>query len=45
MLMMQDEGIGIRLEDGVLITDEGHELLPAPARAPDAVEALCGEGS
>ncbi len=41
MLMMQDEGIGIRLEDGVWITKGGHELMPAPDREPDAVEALC----
>ncbi|MBM4428845.1 MAG: aminopeptidase P family protein [Chloroflexi bacterium] len=44
MLMMQEEGIGIRLEDGVLITAGGHELLPAPERHPDAVEALCAVG-
>ncbi len=41
MLMLQDEGIGIRLEDGVLITEQGHELMPAPAREIEAVEALC----
>ncbi len=40
-LMMPDEGIGIRIEDGVLITDTGAELLSGPAREIDAVEALC----
>lgn len=45
MLMIPDESMGIRLEDGVLITDKGHELFPAPASDPDSVEALCrGEG-
>ncbi len=44
MLMLQDEGIGIRLEDGVLIIEGGYELMPAPAREISAVEALCGEG-
>jgi len=44
MLMLQDEGIGIRLEDGVLVTETGHELMPAPAREIEAVEALCRSG-
>lgn len=41
MLMLQDEGVGIRLEDGVLVTETGHEMMPAPAKGIDAVEALC----
>ncbi|MCC7162550.1 MAG: M24 family metallopeptidase [Anaerolineae bacterium] len=41
MLMMPDESMGIRLEDGVLITETGHELFPAPPSDPDSVEALC----
>ncbi|HZQ09149.1 MAG TPA: M24 family metallopeptidase [Anaerolineae bacterium] len=41
MLMMPEESMGIRLEDGVLITEIGHELFPAPASDSDSVEALC----
>ncbi|HML21160.1 MAG TPA: aminopeptidase P N-terminal domain-containing protein [Aggregatilinea sp.] len=40
-ILLPDEGIGIRIEDGVLITDSGHEILAGPAREIDAVEALC----
>lgn len=42
-LTLPDEGIGIRIEDGVLITADGHELLPGPPREVDEVEALCGD--
>lgn len=41
MLMIPEESMGIRLEDGVLITESGNELFPAPASDPDSVEALC----
>jgi Xaa-Pro aminopeptidase len=40
-LSIPEEGIGIRIEDGVLITDTGHELLAGPPREIDEVEALC----
>lgn len=40
-LMLPDEGIGIRLEVGVLITETGHEILPHPPQEIEAVEAAC----
>jgi Xaa-Pro aminopeptidase len=40
-LMLPDEQMGIRIEDGVLITERGHEMLVGPARAVEAVESLC----
>ena len=37
-------GIGIRIEDDVLITEAGHEILTAGVpTGPEDVEALCGE--
>lgn len=40
-LMLPEEGIGIRLEVGVLITENGAELLPHPPQEIDEVEAAC----
>jgi Xaa-Pro aminopeptidase len=39
-------GIGIRIEDDILLTEDGHENLTGHVPAdPDRVEALCAEGS
>ncbi|MFC2164513.1 aminopeptidase P N-terminal domain-containing protein [Acidobacteriota bacterium] len=40
-LAIPEEGIGIRIEDGVLITETGAELLPGPPQEISEVEALC----
>jgi Xaa-Pro aminopeptidase len=40
-LAIPEEGIGIRIESGVLITEDGHEVLPEPPKEIDEVEALC----
>jgi Xaa-Pro aminopeptidase len=40
-LVIPEEGIGIRIESGVLITEDGHEVLPEPPKEIDEVEALC----
>lgn len=40
-LMMRNDGFGVRVEDGIVITEAGHELLPGPVKEIDAVEALC----
>ena len=42
-LFMPEEGIGIRIEDGVLIAENGCELLPGPPKEIEAVERLCSE--
>ena len=40
-ITLPEEGIGIRIEDGVLITADGAEILPGPPKEIDEVEALC----
>jgi Xaa-Pro aminopeptidase len=40
MLSMPDEGIGIRIESGVLITEDGHEVLLEPPKEIDEIEAF-----
>lgn len=40
-LSMPEEGIGIRIESGVLITEDGCELLPEPPKEIDEIEELC----
>ena len=40
-LAIHEEGIGIRIEDGILITESGAVRLPGPPREIEEVEALC----
>ena len=40
-ISLPKEGIGIRIEDGVLITADGVEILPGPPKEINEVEALC----
>jgi Xaa-Pro aminopeptidase len=40
-LAIPGEGIGIRIESGVLITEDGCELLPDAPKEIDEIEALC----
>lgn len=43
LLSIPEEGIGIRIESGVLITEDGCEVLPEPPKEIDEIEALCSE--
>jgi len=40
-LMLPKEEIGIRIEDGVIITEDGVEMMPGPAREVADIEELC----
>ncbi len=40
-LAIPEEGVGIRIEDGVLITENGCELLPGPVKEIEEIEILC----
>ena len=40
-LTIPEENMGVRVEDGVLITETGHEVLAGPPREIEAIEALC----
>lgn len=40
-IAMPDEGIGIRIESGVLIAEDGPQLLPEPPKEIEEIEAVC----
>ena len=40
-LVIPEEEIGIRIESGVLITEDSHEILPEPPKEIEEVEAVC----
>ncbi len=43
LLSIPEEDIGIRIESGILITEDGCEVLPEPPKEIDDIEALCSE--
>lgn len=40
-LSIPEEGTGIRIEDGILITEDGCEALPGPAKEVEDIENFC----